>query len=140
MGCEMVERPSIVKSEEEWKKILNPQEYLVLRQAGTERPGTGKLLNEKRSGKYLCKACGAELFSSKTKFDSHCGWPSFFDPDEKNAVIYRTDTLLGYERTEVRCAQCESHLGHVFPDAPQTPTGKRYCMNSVALTFVPDQN
>ncbi|MBM7824208.1 peptide-methionine (R)-S-oxide reductase [Arcanobacterium pluranimalium] len=135
----MDEQPKIVKSEEEWKKLLNPMEYLVLRQAGTERPGTGELLNEKRSGMYLCRACGAELFSSATKFDSFCGWPSFFDPNEKGAVIYRTDTLLGYERTEVRCANCHSHLGHVFPDAPQTPTGNRYCMNSVALKFVPDQ-
>ncbi|MFC5369634.1 peptide-methionine (R)-S-oxide reductase MsrB [Arcanobacterium bovis] len=135
----MDEQPRILKSEAEWKKLLNPAEYLVLRQAGTERPGTGELLNEKRAGMYLCRACGAELFSSSTKFESFCGWPSFFDPNEKDAVIYRTDTLLGYERTEVRCASCHSHLGHVFPDAPQTPTGNRYCMNSVALQFVPDE-
>ncbi|MDP9800662.1 peptide-methionine (R)-S-oxide reductase [Arcanobacterium wilhelmae] len=125
------------RSEEEWKAKLTPLEYNILRTAGTEMPGTGALLNEHRSGMYLCKACGAELFTSETKFDSFCGWPSFFDPDEKDAVEYVEDTSLpGRPRTEVRCANCGSHLGHVFPDAPQTPTGLRYCMNSACLTFV----
>lgn len=113
-------------------------QYHVLREAGTERPWTGELLEENRSGTYSCAACGQELFESDTKFDAGCGWPSFFQA-KPDAVQYLSDTSLGYERTEVRCAKCGSHLGHIFPDAPQTPTGNRYCMNSVALTFTPDE-
>lgn len=128
----------INKTDAEWKNLLNDMEFFVLRQAGTERPGTGEYLHEDRSGMYHCRACDAELFTSSTKFDSHCGWPSFFDPNEKEAVIYLEDDSLGHMRTEVQCASCGSHLGHVFPDAPQTPTGLRYCMNSVALRFEPD--
>ncbi|PIN51316.1 peptide-methionine (R)-S-oxide reductase [Trueperella pyogenes] len=126
------------KTGEEWRNLLTPLEFNVLRLAGTERPGTGELLHEDRAGMYHCRACDAELFRSATKFDSHCGWPSFYDPDEKDAVIYVEDRSLGMVRTEVQCANCGSHLGHVFPDAPQTPTGLRYCMNSVALRFEPD--
>ncbi|MGV4375873.1 peptide-methionine (R)-S-oxide reductase MsrB [Trueperella pyogenes] len=126
------------KTDEEWRNLLTPLEFNVLRLAGTERPGTGELLHEDRAGMYHCRACDAELFRSATKFDSHCGWPSFYDPDEKEAVIYVEDRSLGMVRTEVQCANCGSHLGHVFPDAPQTPTGLRYCMNSVALRFEPD--
>ena len=123
-------------TEADWRTRLTPMEYHVLREAGTERPGTGELLSEDREGVYTCRACGAELFRSDTKFESGCGWPSFYDP-QKAAVNISTDTSHGMVRQEVRCAQCNSHLGHVFPDAPQTPTGERYCLNSVALSFAP---
>ncbi|MFP7696361.1 peptide-methionine (R)-S-oxide reductase MsrB [Trueperella sp. LYQ143] len=126
-------------SEQQWRQLLTPIEYHVLRQAGTERPGSGELLYEQRSGMYHCRACDQPLFTSKTKFDSHCGWPSFYDPDEREAVVYVRDHSAGMVRTEVRCARCHSHLGHVFSDAPHTPTGLRYCMNSVALRFVADE-
>ena len=111
----------------------------MLRQAGTEMPFTGELLGENREGIYSCRACGAQLFKSTTKFESGCGWPSFYDPKETDAVTLHSDYKLGYERTEVRCASCGSHLGHVFDDAPATPTGQRYCMNSVALSFATNE-
>ena len=125
----------VTKSDDEWKAELTPEEYAVLRQAATERPWTGELLDENREGVYKCKACGQELFRSTAKFDSHCGWPSFYIPSEQDAVELLRDSTLGMERVEVRCANCGSHLGHVFDDAPQTPTGDRYCMNSVSLSF-----
>ena len=125
------------KSEQEWRLELEPQEFAVLRQAATERPWTGPLLDEKREGVYRCRACGNELFRSDTKFDSHCGWPSFYTPLAGDRVELIEDRSHGMVRTEVRCARCGSHLGHVFDDAPQTPTGDRYCMNSVSLTFEP---
>jgi len=125
----------VQKSEEQWREELSPEEYAVLRQAATERPWTGPLLDEKRVGVYRCRACGAELFRSETKFDSHCGWPSFYDAKDSDAVTLSEDRTFGMVRTEVRCANCNSHLGHLFDDAPQTPTGDRYCMNSIALTF-----
>ena len=123
------------KTEEEWRAQLTPHEYEVLRQAGTERPWTGEYNDTKTVGVYSCKACGQELFRSTAKFDSHCGWPSFYIPTEQDAVELVKDSTLGMERVEVRCANCGSHLGHVFDDAPQTPTGDRFCMNSVSLTF-----
>ena len=127
----------VMKSDEEWRQELNAEEFAVLRQAATERPWTGELLDEKREGVYRCKACGHELFRSDAKFDSHCGWPSFYIPTEQDAVVLLKDSTLGMERVEVRCANCGSHLGHVFDDAPQTPTGDRFCMNSVSLSFEP---
>jgi peptide-methionine (R)-S-oxide reductase len=127
----------VEKSDEDWRTELSADEYAVLRQAATARPWTGELLDEGREGIYRCKACSAELFRSTTKFDSHCGWPSFYDPSSTDAVELITDSTLGMVRTEVRCATCGSHLGHVFDDAPQTPTGDRYCMNSISLEFDP---
>lgn len=125
----------VSKSDDEWQSELSAEEYAVLRQEATERPWTGELLDEGREGVYRCKACSAELFRSTTKFDSHCGWPSFYDPSDSSAVELIEDRSLGMLRTEVRCARCGSHLGHLFDDAPQTPTGDRYCMNSVSLSF-----
>ncbi len=127
------------KSDAEWKRELSPEEYRVLRQAGTERAGSGKLLGEHRVGVYRCRACGNELFRSETKFESHCGWPSFYAPRDPSAVELIEDRSHGMIRTEVRCKRCGSHLGHVFPDAPQTPTGDRYCMNSLSLRFAPKE-
>ncbi|PPF88506.1 peptide-methionine (R)-S-oxide reductase [Subtercola sp. Z020] len=128
------------KSDDEWRRTLGAEEYAVLRQAATERPWTGELLDEKREGVYTCKACGQELFRSDTKFDSHCGWPSFYAPKDSDAVELIEDRSLGMVRTEVRCSNCGSHLGHLFDDAPQTPTGDRFCMNSVSLSFDTDSS
>jgi peptide-methionine (R)-S-oxide reductase len=128
---------AVDKTDAQWREELSPQEYAVLREAGTERAFTGELLNEHRTGVYRCRACDNELFRSDTKFESHCGWPSFYDPKDSDAVELIEDGSLGMRRTEVRCRNCGSHLGHVFDDAPQTPTGDRYCMNSISLTFEP---
>ncbi|HKW44277.1 MAG TPA: peptide-methionine (R)-S-oxide reductase MsrB [Candidatus Eremiobacteraceae bacterium] len=124
------------KSEADWKRELTPEQYRVLRQAGTEAPFSGKLLHNKEAGTYVCAACAAPLFKSETKFDSGCGWPSFYEPLTPDAVELLVDDSLGMRRTEVRCKSCGSHLGHVFDDGPR-PTGQRYCMNSVSLGFDP---
>ena len=129
---------SVNKTDAEWRAELGDDQYAVLRTAATERPWTGELLDEERAGLYTCGACDAELFRSGTKFDSGCGWPSFYESVRPEAVELIEDTSLGMVRTEVNCARCGSHLGHVFPDAPHTPTGDRYCMNSVSLSFQED--
>ncbi len=129
------------KSDAEWREQLSRDEYKVLRKAGTERPFTGEYVDTKTTGVYRCRACNAELFRSQQKFDSHCGWPSFFAPLAGDSVRYLKDRSLGGVRTEVRCATCDSHLGHVFEgEGYATPTDQRYCINSVALTLEPDQS
>ena len=125
----------IFKTDQQWREELSKSEYQVLRLAGTERAYTGELLEEQRIGTYSCRGCGAHLFEAEAKFDSHCGWPSFYKSLENEAIEYLEDRAHGMVRTEVRCAKCGSHLGHLFDDAPQTPTGNRYCINSVSITF-----
>ena len=122
------------KTEQEWKKKLTPEQYNVLREKGTEMPFTGKLLHNKEKGTYICGGCGAELFSSEAKFDSGTGWPSFYEPNNRENIELKKDFTHGMLRTEVLCKKCGGHLGHIFDDGP-APTGKRYCMNSCALDF-----
>lgn len=125
----------VTRTTDEWHERLSPEEYAILREAATERAGSGELLNEWRDGRYRCRGCGNELFASGTKFQAHCGWPSFYETVRPEAVELIEDTSHGMVRTEVRCASCGSHLGHVFPDGYGTPTGERFCMNSLSLAF-----
>lgn len=128
----------VQKSDEEWRAQLSPAEYQVLRQAGTERPFVGEYTDTLTAGVYRCRACSHELFRSEEKFESHCGWPSFFAPLAEDRVEYITDTSMGMKRVEVRCANCGSHLGHVFEgEGYGTPTDQRYCINSISLTLEP---
>ena len=129
----------VKKTEEEWKKTLSPEEYRILRRKGTEMPFTGKLLENHKKGMYVCAGCGAELFSSETKFESGSGWPSFYAPLDKARIDEKTDKSLMSTRTEILCSKCGGHLGHVFEDGP-APTGMRYCVNSTALHFEEDQD
>ena len=128
----------VQRTEAEWRERLTPEEYQVLRQAGTEAPWTGEYTDTTTEGVYRCRACGTELFRSAAKFDSHCGWPSFYQPSEGDAVVLLEDRSLGRIRTEVRCANCDSHLGHVFEgEGYDTPTDQRWCINSVSLSLEP---
>ena len=124
----------VLKTDEEWRAELSPEQYAICRCSATERAFTGKYWDHHETGKYLCAACGAELFGSDTKYDSGSGWPSYYRPFAPEAVSEHEDTTHGMRRVEVRCARCDSHLGHVFPDGPK-PTGLRYCINSAALEF-----
>ncbi len=131
----------VIKTPDEWRAQLSDLEYHVLREAGTERPWTGEYTTSKAPGVYRCRACGAELFRSTTKFDSHCGWPSFFSPLAEDRVKHIEDNTLGMKRVEVRCSACDSHLGHVFAgEGYDTPTDLRYCINSVCLVLEPDSS
>ncbi len=132
------DRVKVVKTDEQWRAELDPAEYAVLRQAATERPFTGEYTDTTTEGVYTCRACGAELFTSSTKFHSHCGWPSFYAPSEADNVTLHTDRSMSMERVEVRCGTCDSHLGHVFTgEGYDTPTDRRYCINSVAMRLRP---
>jgi peptide-methionine (R)-S-oxide reductase len=124
----------VVLKEEEWKKVLSPEVFHVAREKGTERPYTSKFENFKETGTYYCAVCGNALFKSDTKFESGCGWPSFYEPITKGAIIYVPDHTYGMSRTETMCGRCKSHLGHVFEDGPP-PTGLRFCINGVVLDF-----
>ena len=135
-----VNKYEVNKTDEQWHAELSPQEYAVLRKAGTERPFTGEYTDVKTEGVYSCRACGAELFRSDTKFESHCGWPSFYDPADSDAVELIEDRSMGMKRVEVRCARCGSHLGHVFEgEGYGTPTDQRYCINSISLRLSPQE-
>lgn len=128
-----------MKSDAQWRQVLTPEQYAILRERGTEAPFTGDYLYNETDGMYTCVACGAELFASQHKFDADCGWPSFYNVINSDSVRLLKDTSHGMERVEVRCKKCDGHLGHVFNDAPDQPTGMRFCINSVALGFTPEK-
>jgi peptide-methionine (R)-S-oxide reductase len=132
-----VSRPKVIKSDAEWREQLTPEQYRITRQQGTERSFTGPFWDSREFGTYSCVGCGTPLFRSDTKFDAGCGWPSFFEAIEPGVVSEIEDRSHGMRRVEIRCASCDAHLGHVFPDGPK-PTGLRYCMNGHAMSFTPD--
>ncbi len=129
-----IKKDTIIKTEEEWRSQLTDIQYYVMREKGTERPFTGEYWNVFKDGIYKCAACGYELFDSDTKFDAHCGWPSFYDSIDKSRIKTAYDYHIGYRRTEIMCARCGAHLGHVFDDGPE-PTGQRYCVNSISISL-----
>jgi peptide-methionine (R)-S-oxide reductase len=132
----IIDVEKVLKTDSEWKKLLTPEQYRITTKKGTENPFTCTFTNIKEPGVYVCVRCGTELFKSRTKFDSGTGWPSYYEPVSMLNIVEQTDRTLGMIRTEVLCARCGSHLGHVFDDGPP-PTGKRYCMNGIAMKFVP---
>jgi len=131
----MIDQKPFTKSKDQLKKELDPETYHITQEKGTEAPFTGKYDHHFEKGMYYCVVCGVDLFTSDTKYDSHCGWPAFYDPVSKDALIYTEDKSFGMKRTEVTCGNCGAHLGHVFPDGPKDKTGQRYCINSASLNF-----
>lgn len=137
MSSEIGDKAVSLRTDEEWRAILSEEEYRILREKGTERPFSGQYDHTFEPGEYVCRGCGTLLFKSEAKFDSGCGWPAFYEAADKSNVAEHEDFSFDMRRVEVTCAKCGGHLGHVFPDAPQTPSGMRYCINSASVGFVP---